>query len=114
MKQLVSGPFPGGDPRKFNQVAEICTPEQINLHRVVCEHWNKADAERQILSDVAAEYVPDNATQSDYEVLNFGRGIFEVEKAASEPEPSTELDEAAFNEIMAAPTQKLPFKAVPG
>jgi len=113
-KQLVTGPFPGGDPRQFNQATDCCTPEQISLHRIACEHWNQADTEGRILSNLAAEYVPDNVMQSDYDVLNFGRGIFEVEKAASEPKPPAELDEATFNEIMDGPVQPLPFRAVLG
>jgi hypothetical protein len=36
VKESVYGYFPGGDPRKFEPDAEVCTPEELAAHREAC------------------------------------------------------------------------------
>jgi hypothetical protein len=112
-KQTKFGLFPGGDPRNFQPDASICTDAQVSNWRNACDAWNHADASGQILSDLPSEEVCE-PTVTDYATASFGAGIFEIGKAASEPEPPAELDEATFNEIMDGPVQPLPFRAVLG
>ena len=35
------GLFPGGDPRDFKPDPEVCTPEEIENHRLACIEWNE-------------------------------------------------------------------------
>ena len=112
--KLTFGLFPGGDPRNFQPDASICTEAQIYAWRNACDAWNRADALGEILSDVPSQEVFE-PTVTDYATADFGAGnFFEVEVAASEPQPPAELDEATFNEIMDGPVQPLLFRAVLG
>lgn len=35
------GGFPGGDPRMFRPDADVCTPEEIEAHRLACIEWDE-------------------------------------------------------------------------
>jgi hypothetical protein len=108
-KHFKFGLFNGGDPRQFQPDKTTATAAQINAWRFDCAWWNKAAASGEILSDEPSQAVFHEIEMSDCANSIYGGGLFEVS-----PEPATELDEATFNSIMAAPPQKLPFRAVLG
>lgn len=35
------GGFPGGDPRMFKPDVEVCTPEEVERHRLACIEWDE-------------------------------------------------------------------------
>jgi hypothetical protein len=108
-KKFKFGLFNGGDPRTFQPDKTTATEEQINAWRFDCEWWNLASADGLFLSDFASQAVPHEIEMSDCANSIYGGGFFEVS-----PEPAAEMTEEVFNEILNAPPQKLPFRAVLG
>lgn len=105
------GLFNGGDPRQFHPDKTTATEKQINAWRFDCEKWNAADASGEILSYELNQGVYHEIEMSDCANSIYGGGFFEV-SPEPETEPAAEMTAEAFNEILNAPPQKLPFSAV--
>jgi hypothetical protein len=113
-KQTKWGLFPGGDPRKFTPENSTATEEQINSWRFDCELWSQAAARGEIPSGLTSQAVGHEIEMTDCANSVYGGGFFEVEVPNTATENAAAMTDATFNEIMAAPNQPLPFKAVLG
>lgn len=87
-KEQMYGYFPGGaaDPRGFVPDLEVCTPEEIEAHRLACEAWERG--ERPLRFEVSGR-VTDNTIRCG---SAYGMGTYEIEMPDDEPPPGAEED----------------------
>lgn len=64
------GYSPGGDPRNFTPDEEVCSPRELENHRLACEAWNKGD-EQVIQSGCVV--LPDGSILN---ISHFGLGTY--------------------------------------